>query len=545
VLTAADISVELDAQNRARRVLVAGQPEIHANEAGGEISMSATQFEGLLNPAGWVERVTAAGNVRAARQTKAGAGHFAAAHVEFTMEPGRNLIQDMLATGGVTAESTGTAGSYTLRTAALRVAFSKPERNGRTRDDAPAEGLGRQQIESAETLAPATVQLTKGNETTTLGAKKFVAQAGANGRLQRVLGHSGVEVRRQVAGGAPQTISADEMTASLGANGEWESVQETGDVRMKQGDRQASASSARIDRAADAIDLDDSPVVTDGASRTSADSMAFNQKTGALQATGGVVSTYLLGDQTEDAVNLGSGAAHISADTLTGSAKSGHVTYAGHVRLWQGESVLEAQRIDIWRDGKKMEASGDVVAVFPQSAGPAIPDFDKSAKRAAQAPEPTRWNVRAPLLTYWGDQGRAHLEGGVTASSDQGTLNSRTLDVYLAPVAATPTVRGGAAPRPARHAAAAANISAGGELNRVVANGGVVVRQGNRRGVAEQAEYTAADGKFVLSGGHPTVTDGSSNTATGSSLTFYVANDTILIDSQEGSRTLTKHRVEK
>jgi hypothetical protein len=28
-------------------------------------------------------------------------------------------------------------------------------------------------------------------------------------------------------------------------------------------------------------------------------------------------------------------------------------------------------------------------------------------------------------------------------------------------------------------------------------------------------------------------------------LTFFVANDTILIDSQEGLRTLTKHRVEK
>ena len=56
---------------------------------------------------------------------------------------------------------------------------------------------------------------------------------------------------------------------------------------------------------------------------------------------------------------------------------------------------------------------------------------------------------------------------------------------------------------------------------------------------------TAADGKFVLSGGQPTLTDASSDTTTGHSLTFFVANDTILIDSQEGSRTLTKHRVEK
>jgi lipopolysaccharide export system protein LptA len=71
------------------------------------------------------------------------------------------------------------------------------------------------------------------------------------------------------------------------------------------------------------------------------------------------------------------------------------------------------------------------------------------------------------------------------------------------------------------------------------------VRQGDRRGKAEQAEYTAADGKFVLSGGNPIITDASSDTTTGHSLTFFVANDTILIDSQEGSRTLTKHRVEK
>jgi len=75
--------------------------------------------------------------------------------------------------------------------------------------------------------------------------------------------------------------------------------------------------------------------------------------------------------------------------------------------------------------------------------------------------------------------------------------------------------------------------------------GDVVVRQGERRGMADQGEYTAGEGKFVLSGGQPTVSDNSSNTATGHSLTFFVANDTILIDSQEGSRTLTKHRVEK
>ncbi len=72
-----------------------------------------------------------------------------------------------------------------------------------------------------------------------------------------------------------------------------------------------------------------------------------------------------------------------------------------------------------------------------------------------------------------------------------------------------------------------------------------MVRQGDRRATAEQAEYTAGDEKFVLSGGDPAITDAASDTTTGHSLTFFVANDTILIDSQNGSRTLTKHRVEK
>jgi len=115
---------------------------------------------------------------------------------------------------------------------------------------------------------------------------------------------------------------------------------------------------------------------------------------------------------------------------------------------------------------------------------------------------------------------------------------SKTLDVFLTPVAA---------PSAAPGASSAAKASPAGarQLDHALALGGVTVRQGDRRGTAEQAEYTAADGKFVLSGGNPIITDASSDTTTGHSLTFFVANDTILIDSQEGSRTLTRHRVEK
>ncbi|MGH9715495.1 MAG: LptA/OstA family protein [Candidatus Acidiferrales bacterium] len=546
-LSAQKISIQFDAANRAKQVVVEGNPQIHAIENGSIIAISASQFQGQLNPAGWIERVTADGNVRAARQTKAGGGHFAAEHVEFAMVPGRNLVQDMTATGGVTAESQQSGKLYTLRTEALRVAFSAPDSKGRTKEikGAPSQ-IGQERVESAETLAPAKIELTKGGETTTVSAKTFVAQTGTNGRIEKLFGHSGVTIRRVVAGSAAQTISSAELAATLDASGDWETVEESGGVHMREGDRKATARSARIDRATEAINLEGSPMVMDGASRTSARQMAFNQKSGALDATGEVVSTYVPSGA-QDAVSLGAGAAHISADSLTGSAKSGHVTYAGHVRLWQGESVLQADRIDLWQDGKKMQASGNVVAVFPQSAGPSIPNFATPGQKAVKASGPTLWKIRAPLLTYFGGQGRAHLQGGVVASSDQGTLRSRTLDVYLGPGSAVQ-----AAPEPVNlkdarrgQRSGVTDFGSGRQLGRVIARGDVVVEQGLRRGVAQQAEYTASDGKFVLSGGSPTVTDGSSNSATGGSLTFYVASDTILIDSQEGSRTLSKHKVEK
>jgi lipopolysaccharide export system protein LptA len=203
--------------------------------------------------------------------------------------------------------------------------------------------------------------------------------------------------------------------------------------------------------------------------------------------------------------------------------------------------VLDADQIEMWREDKRLEAAGHVLAIFPQEAGSInLP----SAQSASAKPGASLWQVQAPTLTYWSDEGKAHLSGGVIASSADQSITSHTLDIFLS--SAPGDGRSGRAPSAPTRMTASPEAAAGArQLSRVLAQGAVVVRQGDRRGEAEQAEYTAADGKFVLSGGQPTLINASSDTTTGHSLTFFVANDTILIDSQEGSRTLTKHRVEK
>ena len=195
--------------------------------------------------------------------------------------------------------------------------------------------------------------------------------------------------------------------------------------------------------------------------------------------------------------------------------------------------MIEAESIELLRDARQLNARGNVLAVFPEAAGPAA-GSPNGSPGSAHARRADLWRIRAGSLTYWSAEGRARLEQSITAQSSQGQISSRTLELFFS--SAGPS---------AQAVPAAATSSGPQQLTRALASGGVTVRQGGRRGTAERAEYSAAEGKFVLSGGRPTLYDASGGTTTGRQLTFFFANDTIVVDSEDGSRTLTRHRVEK
>jgi lipopolysaccharide export system protein LptA/lipopolysaccharide export system protein LptC len=538
-LSAGKISIELDGDFRAQHAIAEDHPSVRSRTADGEFSASGERFEGFLNAGGSIDRIVADGKVDGTNRTKTGTDRFSMSHADFTMQGKQNLIKTMAATGDVVFDSQQGSDSRSLQTQSLLVKFG------------PGKQPDKARVKSAETLAPGTIVSKTATDSTELHAKKFVTQFNAAGQMEKLFGYSGVEIRRQVGSAAPQISSATELAATFAADGEWDTLDEKGDVTFQQADRQASAARARVARSTDTITMEGSPVLSDAVSRTTASNVTIQQKSGDIRATGGVLSTYTpaaQGSAHNTPIALGSGAGHISAQTLAGSTTSGHVIYTGRARLWQGDSVLQANQIEVWRDEKKLVATGNVVAVFPQASGPEVktfasPSARSSTKVAGSGPSsphaPTLWEIHAPTLTYWSDTGKAHLESGVTANSQEGSMESRTLDVFLTPAPA-PGV-----PALATGAATALPPSGVRQLDHALALGGVTVRQGDRQGKAEQAEYTASDGKFVLSGGNPIITDASSDTTTGHSLTFFVANDTILIDSQAGSRTLTRHRVEK
>jgi lipopolysaccharide export system protein LptA len=147
---------------------------------------------------------------------------------------------------------------------------------------------------------------------------------------------------------------------------------------------------------------------------------------------------------------------------------------------------------------------------------------NKAAKSLKAA---TLWHVQAAKLTFWDAENRAHLSQNVVVQAPEQKMSGQDLDLYFS--------RANGAGQGAQ------------QISRAVGTGGVTVVQGDRRATAERGEYTAADGKFVMSGGTPTIFDASEGSTTGRQLTFFLADATIIVDSENGSRTLTKHRVEK
>jgi lipopolysaccharide export system protein LptA len=177
--------------------------------------------------------------------------------------------------------------------------------------------------------------------------------------------------------------------------------------------------------------------------------------------------------------------------------------------------VLEADSIELLRDSRVVNAAGNVRGVFAQAA----------AGDAGKKP-PSLWHVSSGKLAFFDAESRARLEENVLVQSVDQKMRAAALDLYFT-------------------RAAEGKAEGARQITRAVGTGGVVVEEGDRRATADTGVYTAADQKFVLSGGNPTIYDATEGTTTGRELTFYIASDTIIVDSGNGLRTLTKHRVQR
>jgi lipopolysaccharide export system protein LptA len=506
-VTAGQFTLLLDAEFRAQTLVGAPgslnqQPEVKNRGAKGDSTLRADKLTAHLAPQGWTSRIEAAGRV----QGNSPSGNLEAESGEMEMWPGLNQAKLLTLRGNVRVNGrdpkSGMTRSLTSNAVQLTFAGGKAGEVNR--------------VQHAETLERGAMEwLDAAAVRSKLAADKLALDFSAQGKPQLLNATGTVQSQREIPGRPVQIANSATGVAQLSAGGDWSQITLRGNVRLQEADRNAEAQQAVFARAAQTTVLTGQAMVRDSGSETHAPKITFFQSTGDIEAEGPVRSTDFASKGSS--LQMSSVPANLSADRMRANSKTGRAVYTGHARLWQGASVMEAQTIELLRPTRVLNATGNVRAVFPQA-----PQLGASPGSAPV------WHVSSGLLTYWDTENRAHLEKDVYVQSADQKMRSPQLELFFTRTGADKQGNGGTS-----------------QISRAVGTGGVVVEQGDRRGTAERGLYTAAEEKYVLSGGTPTLFDPVEGTTTGRELTFYRADDTIVVDSGNGLRTLTKHRVQR
>ena len=536
-LSAGEIDLSLDTEFHARTMVASGargnRPVVMSQGTVEQMKLEADTLTAHFSPDGAVTRLDAAGTVRATRN---GAAEQESANAEsgsVELWPWLGRPKKVSLNGDVMLKTNGSHGeSRLLRTNAFRLDFSKGE-SGQAGKAQRAETLAAGTMEWTDAPAQPDSALAK----TKLQADKLVMDFASSGKARQLQAIGNVQTERTAIGKPMQTATARNGVAELQSSGGWTQLDLDGDVKLREGERSGQGAHAVFVRASQMATLTGNALARDASTETRAQKIIFAQASGDIRAEGSVRSTDF--PSRSSVVQFAPAPANIRADTLQANSKTGRAFYSGHARLWQGDSVLEAESIELQRETRILNAAGSVRAIFPQAASqsagtPSAPTLASADAAEGGAKKTRLWHATSGTLSYSDKEGRAHLEQNVVVQSAEQRMHAPSLDLYF-----TRAVQATAGGTDANPAAGAQQIS------RAVGSGGVIVEEGSRKATAEHGEYIAATGKFVMSGGNPTLYDGSAGTTTGRQLTFYLADDTIIVDSENGSRTLTKHRVEK
>jgi lipopolysaccharide export system protein LptA len=139
--------------------------------------------------------------------------------------------------------------------------------------------------------------------------------------------------------------------------------------------------------------------------------------------------------------------------------------------------------------------------------------------------------VHSQTLFYSDADRRGDFSGAVVAEDPDGVIHADEAQVYLTPVAKTPK----------------GTQNQQTQLDRIVATGHVVITQPGRRGVGEMLVYTAADGRYVLTGSPgkaPRIEDAAKGTTTGTTLIFNSQDDSVVVSGGQSS-AVTETRTSK
>jgi lipopolysaccharide export system protein LptA len=438
-------------------------------------------------------------------------------------------------------------------------------------------------------------------QATTLSAQAMKAEFAAGNDMQHLDGIGQTRIRMVAPNGDVDTSTGDALTvdfmtgtpnstvAAHGGTGatDFQSIRtavQTGNVVLQQtsakqtseknglGSQNSTATAAKAvyDGATDTLTLTGAPVFHNDTVEMTAEKFTVERAAGNMTATGSVQTTVRSSSQTGSGGLLsGSQPAHVIANEAQMLHNAQKAIFTGKARLWQGGDSVEAPVIELSQKMQTLTAYGKetcmqcVHAIFlgqggesVSSAKPkAVPTGTSNVAPAGElkprdaSREPSTFRVLSQRLLYSDAERKATFNEHVEAIGSSGTVFADHVEVFLSPAGPHPQAGSGVEfTEGEKKAAAFSNNSQQSSVERIVAEGHVVLEQQGRRGTGTRLVYTASDGRFLLTGdgAHPPqVVDSIQGTVTGQVLTFSSQTQAIIVSGSANDAAVTKTRVHK
>ena len=287
---------------------------------------------------------------------------------------------------------------------------------------------------------------------------------------------------------------------------------QTGHFKYVELDRIAASAKATYYVEEKRIVMEGEPQIRDSKLRMTADRVEFFQTQNLVKAWGSVRSVYENREPTSEAGPFRTNSpVYASSDYLEVQTLEGTAFYQKKAKLWQGDQVIRADTILLYRKERKMFADKSVKSIFYSENDPG------KTERARKERKPI--TVTADHLKYEDSQQQATYTGNVQVWDEMGTMKSKQLDIYFV------TEDGKKA------------------IQKMWAQGDVIIHQPGRDSWSESAEYFPSERKVILEGGSPRIVDSARGSTSGPRLTLFIDDGSIFVEGDSKNRSFTTQRV--
>ncbi|HEU4508274.1 MAG TPA: LPS export ABC transporter periplasmic protein LptC [Pyrinomonadaceae bacterium] len=310
-----------------------------------------------------------------------------------------------------------------------------------------------------------------------------------------------------------RTLTSQNMAAVfLKDTQDVERVDAQGDGKFNENDRNGVAANVSYVAAEEMVRLrGGDPTVWDSRGRTKAIELDSDLANAVSYARGRTTTTYYSQEQTNGATPFSKtkSPVYIASERGEFRHQSGHAIYTGNARAWQDDNYVRGDKLIIYINDKRMEATGNVQTTV----------YNAKVKDENNVPV-----FAAADSMFYSDPDRTiHYEGNVDIKQGSDRLTGGVADVYL--------------------------MKDKNEMEKTVAQRGVVLTQPGRKGTGDWVEYTTASEIAVLKGNPARVEDVEQGNTAGDRLTLSIRDGRVTADDTRGplspGRVRSTHKIRK